>query len=90
MILEYFGRLLLVMPLIAGMVWGSLWLWKKLQLGMPMQAQKTRNVQVLDSVSLASNGRLLVVEFGGEKLLLGVSRAGINLVSSNGQDAPNA
>lgn len=90
MILEYFGRLLLVMPLIAGMVWGSLWLWKKFQLGIPMQTQKARHVQVLDSVSLGSNGRLLVVEFGGDRLLLGVSRAGINRVGATDQDVPHA
>lgn len=90
MILEYFGRLLVVMPLIAGMVWGSLWLWKKFQLGMPMQTQKTRTVNVLDSVSLGSNGRLLVVEFGREKLLVGVSRAGISLLTATEQDLPHA
>jgi flagellar protein FliO/FliZ len=90
MILEYFGRLLVVMPLIAGMVWGVLWLWKKFQLGVPMQTQKKRNVNVLESVSLGSNGRLLVVEFGREKLLVGVSRAGITLLTATEQNLPHA
>lgn len=90
MILEYFARLLVVMPLIAGMVWGSLWLWKKFQLGLPMQTQKTRTVHVVDSVSLGSNGRLLVVEFGREKLLVGVSRAGITLLTATEKDLPHA
>lgn len=90
MILEYFGRLLVVMPLIAGMVWGSLWLWKKFQLGLPMQTQKTRTVNVLESISLGSNGRLLVVEFGREKLLVGVSRAGIALLTATEEDLPHA
>lgn len=90
MILEYFGRLLIVMPLIAGMVWGALWLWKKFQLGLPMQRQSTRIVTVMESVSLGSNGRLLVVEFGREKLLVGVSRAGITLLTATEQNPPHA
>lgn len=90
MILEYLGRLLVVMPLIAGMVWGSLWLWKKFQLGLPMQTQKTRTVNVMESVSLGSNGRLLVVEFGREKLLVGVSRAGITLLTTTDRPLPHA
>ena len=64
MILEYFGRLLLIMPLIGGLAWDSLWLWKKLQIGLPLTTQTARAVRVVDAVSLGGNGRLLVVEFG--------------------------
>lgn len=90
MILEYFGRLLLIMPLIGGMAWGSLWLWKKLQLGLPMQTQSARAVRVVDAVSLGGNGRLLVVEFGNDKLLLGASRSGITILASSEQDSRHA
>lgn len=90
MILEYFGRLLLVMPLIGGMAWGSLWLWKKLQIGLPLQSQTTRAVRVVDAVSLGGNGKLLVVEFGQDTLLLGTSRNGISILASTGGDAPHA
>jgi flagellar protein FliO/FliZ len=89
MILEYFGRLLLIMPLIGGMAWGSLWLWKKLQIGLPLQSQTARAVRVVDAVSLGGNGRLLVVEFGSERLLLGASRSGISILASTQQDAPH-
>ena len=87
MILEYFGRLLLIMPLIGGLVWGSLWLWKKLQIGLPLQTQSARAVRVVDSVSLGGNGRLLVVEFGQDTLLLGASRSGISILASREQAA---
>lgn len=90
MILEYFGRLLLIMPLIGGMAWGSLWLWKKLQIGLPLSAQTARAVRVVDAVSLGGNGRLLVVEFGKDTLLLGASRSGISILASTDGDAPNA
>ena len=90
MILEYFGRLLLIMPLIGGMAWGSLWLWKKLQIGLPLQSQNTRAVRIVDAVSLGGNGKLLVVEFGQDTLLLGASRSGISILASTEADAPHA
>jgi flagellar protein FliO/FliZ len=90
MILEYFGRLLLILPLIGGMAWGSLWLWKKLQIGLPLTAQSARAVRVVDAVSLGGNGRLLVVEFGQDTLLLGASRSGISLLASTDQGTHHA
>jgi len=88
--LEYFGRLLLILPLIGGMAWGSLWLWKKLKIGLPMTTASTRAARVVDAVSLGSNGRLLVVEFGQNTLLLGASRSGISLLASTEQDTRDA
>ena len=90
MILEYFGRLFIIIPLIAGMIWGSLWLLKKLQGGLPSHNQKTRAVCVVDAVSLGSSGRLLVVEFGENTLLLGASRTGVTVLASTKQAADNA
>jgi flagellar protein FliO/FliZ len=90
MILEYFGRLLLIMPLIGGLAWGSLWLWKKLQIGLPLTTQTARAVRVVDAVSLGGNGRLLVVEFGQDTLLLGASRSGISILASTEKVAPHA
>lgn len=90
MILEYFGRLLLIMPLIGGMAWGSLWLWKKLQIALPLQGQNSRAVRIVDAVSLGGNGKLLVVEFGQDTLLLGASRSGISILASTEADAPHA
>lgn len=90
MILEYFGRLLLILPLIGGLAWGSLWLWKKLQIGLPLTTQTARAVRVVDAVSLGGNGRLLVVEFGQDTLLLGASRSGISILASTEKAAPHA
>ena len=30
---EYILRLLILLPLVGGMAWGSLWLWKRVQMG---------------------------------------------------------
>ena len=82
MIFEYLLRLFLVVPLIGGLACGSLWLWKRMQLGLPVKPERNRPVRIVDAVTLGTNGRLLVVEFGGETLLLGVSRSGISSLGS--------
>lgn len=78
MIMEYFLRLFVVLPLIGALAWGSLWLWKRVQIGLPLKPKTDRPVHVIDAVALGPNGKLLVVEFNGERLLLGVSRTGIS------------
>lgn len=82
MIIEYFLRLFLLVPLIGGLAWGSLWLWKRVQLGLPVKPESSRPVRVVDAVSLGTNGKLLTVEFSGDILLLGVSRTGISMLAS--------
>jgi flagellar protein FliO/FliZ len=82
MIWEYLLRLFLVVPLIGGLAWGSLWFWKRVQLGLPVRTESNRPVRIVDAVTLGTNGKLLVVEFGGDTLLLGVSRNGISRLGS--------
>jgi flagellar protein FliO/FliZ len=82
MIWEYLLRLFLVVPLIGGLAWGSLWLWKRVQLGLPVRTESNRPVRIVDAVTLGTNGKLLVVEFGGDTVLLGVSRNGISRLGS--------
>lgn len=82
MIIEYFLRLFLLVPLIGGLAWGSLWLWKRVQLGLPVKPESSRPVRVVDAVSLGTNGKLLTVEFNGDILLLSVSRAGIRTLAT--------
>lgn len=82
MIWEYLLRLVIVVPLIGGLAWGSLALWKRVQLGLPVRPDNNRPVRIVDAVALGTNGKLLVVEFGGDTLLLGVSRSGISRLGS--------
>lgn len=90
MIVEYFVRLFLLIPLIGGLAWGSLWLWKRVQLGLPVKSECNRPVRVVDAVALGANGKLLVVEFNGDTLLLGVSRSGISRLASGDKAAFDA
>ncbi len=78
---EYILRLLILIPLVGGMAWGSLWLWKKAQLGMPGRGQPQKSASVIDVLPMGTNGKLAVVEFGDSELLVAVSRSQISLLA---------
>ena len=80
---EYFLRLLFLVPLVGGMAFGALWLWRKAQPGMAGGASRERLVKVVDAVPLGASGRLAVVEFDGKRLLLAVSRNGVTRVDES-------
>jgi flagellar protein FliO/FliZ len=81
MTFSYLLNVLLMLALVAGMAVGTLWLMRKLQPGLAI-GQKDRAVKVIDAVSLgATGGKLAVVEFEGKRLLVGVSRGRIDLLS---------
>lgn len=77
---EYILRLLILLPLVAGMAWGALYLWKRLGGGFLPQA-RARRLRVVDAVPLGTMGRLALVEFDDRALLLSVSRSGITLLT---------
>ncbi len=76
--LEYILRLALLLPLLAGLIWGSLWLTRFLQsrLGVP-SGQSTRAVELLETSLIAPGLKLAVVRFHDREILLGVSRQGL-------------
>lgn len=83
MMLDYLLRLLLLLPLVGGMAWGALWLWKRLQAGLPAAAGKDRLVQLVEVLPMATGSKLAVVEFAGRLHLLSVTRAGIQMLASD-------
>lgn len=86
--LEYIVRLLILLPIVGGMAWGSLWLWKKAQMGLPMSAQKQgRAVEMVGILPLGPGSKLAVVEFGGKQILLAISRNGITRLADNAEPA---
>ena len=80
MMLAYILKLILLVPLVGGMAYAALWLWRKAQPGMALR-QQTRLVKVVDAVPLGATGRLAVVEFGDRHILLSVSRGSVQLLS---------
>ena len=82
MMTAYILKLILLVPLVGGLAFGALWLWRKVQPGMAL-GQRERMVQVVDAVPLGTTGRLAVVEFGGKRLLVAVSRGTVQLLSES-------
>lgn len=80
---EYLLRLVVMVPLVAGMAYGALWLWRKVQPGMTV-GTRDKFVKIVDAVPLGATGRLAVVEFEGKRLLLAVSRGQVQLLTESG------
>jgi flagellar protein FliO/FliZ len=87
---EYILRLAILLPLVGGMAWGSLWLWRRVQLGLPVQGTPDRVVRVVDAVPLGTGTKLAVVRFDGRDLLVAVSRGQVSLISESRGDFADA
>jgi flagellar protein FliO/FliZ len=72
--------------LVGGMAVLSLWLYRKLQPGMSF-GQRERAVRVIDAVPMGPMSRLAVVEFGGRRFLIAVSRGRVDTIAET--QAPN-
>lgn len=71
----------------AGMIFGALWLYRKYQPGL-IRTDSDRDLKLLETLSLGTTGKLAVVEFAGDKILLSVTRGKIEPVArSNAQNA---
>ena len=64
----------------AGMAFGSLYLWRKLQPGLAL-GRAERHVKMVDAMPLGPTAKLAVIEFGGSRLLLAVARGNIAILS---------
>ena len=81
-------RLLILLPLVGGMAWGSLWLWKRVQMGVPLTpggAKQARPVEMIGVLPLGPGTKLAVVEFAGQQILLAVSRGNVTRLADNSQ-----
>ena len=76
--LEYLLRLALLLPLLAGLIRGSLWLTRFMQArlaGTP--GAPGRHLQLVETSLIAPGVKLAVVRFRGREILLGLSRHGM-------------
>jgi flagellar protein FliO/FliZ len=76
----YILKLLILVPMVAGLAFGALWLWRRVQPGMAF-TQRERAVKLVDALPIGAMGRLAVVEFEGKRLLLAVTRGQVQLLS---------
>ena len=87
---EYILRLFILVPMIGGLAWGSLWLWRKAQMGLPMQGGSIRAAHMIDVLPLGAGSKLAVVAFGGRELLIAVSRTQITLIAEDARENSGA
>lgn len=81
----YFLKLLILLPMVGGMAFGALWLWRKYQPGM-IAGQGGRAVKLVDALPMGAFGKIAVVEFEGERILLSVTRTRIETLASSKTD----
>jgi len=80
MMTAYILKLVFLVPLVGGMAFAALWLWRKVQPGMTM-GNRERLVKLVEATPLGATTRLAVVDFADKRLLIAVSRTGVQLIS---------
>ena len=65
MMFDYVLRLVLLLPLVAGMAFGALWLWRRVQPGLAL-GQRDRHIKLVDALPMGTAGRLAVVDFADD------------------------
>ena len=55
----YFVKLLILLPLVGGMAFGALWLWRKYQPGMIGAGQGDRSLKLLEALPMGTFGIIL-------------------------------
>ncbi|MBT2133184.1 flagellar biosynthetic protein FliO [Croceibacterium sp. LX-88] len=73
----YILKLFLLLPLIGGMIWGSLKLTQRLQGKFGGPQGGTRAVRIVETTMLSPTMRLAVIEFHGREILVSTSRNGL-------------
>jgi flagellar protein FliO/FliZ len=75
--LWYILKLFLLLPLIGGMIWGSLKLAQRMQGKFGMAQGGTRAIKIVETTMLSPTMRLAVIEFHGREILVSTSRNGL-------------
>ena len=71
----YVLKLLVLLPLIAGLAWGCLKLARRMQ--EKAASSGTKSVRVVETTMLSPTLRLAVIEFHGREILVSASRQGL-------------
>jgi flagellar protein FliO/FliZ len=75
--LWYLVKLVVLLPLMGGLAWGSLKLAHKAQARLGAQPGAARSVRVVETTMLSPTLKLAVIEFHGREILVSASRQGL-------------
>jgi flagellar protein FliO/FliZ len=81
--LWYIVKLIILLPLIGAMIWGSLKLTKHLQSKLGLAPTAARAVRIVETQMLSPTQKLAVLEFHGREILIAISRAGITRLAES-------
>ncbi len=84
MLWTYILKLVVLLPLICGLMIGSLYLWRRLESRMPGKPS-SRLITVKETMMISPGLRLAVLDFEGKRLLVSVGRGGVNLIDKTEQ-----
>ena len=73
----YVLKLLILLPLIGLMIWGSLKLAQRMQGKFGAPQGGTKSVRIVETTMLSPTMRLAVIEFHGREILVSTSRHGL-------------
>lgn len=75
--LIYILKLLILLPLIAGLAWGTLKLAQKMQARLGATQGAGKAVRIIETTMLSPTLKLVVIEFRGREILVSASRSGL-------------
>ncbi|WP_375402232.1 flagellar biosynthetic protein FliO [uncultured Sphingomonas sp.] len=76
---SYILKLVVLLPLVCGLMIGSLYLWRRLEQRMPGKPT-TRTIAIRETMMISPGLKLAVLDFEGKRLLVSVGRGGVTLV----------
>jgi flagellar protein FliO/FliZ len=77
---DYVLRLLVLLPLVCGAIYGTLYLMKKMQARQPNASGG--GLAIMAVLPLAHGLRLAVVQFESQKILVGIGKNGVTLLAA--------
>ncbi len=81
----YVVKLLIMLPILAGLIWGSLWLTKRLQ-ARGIGANQSKSARLIETTMLSPGIKLAVVEFHGREILIGSTKHGLTRLAEAPRD----
>ena len=78
----YLLKLLVMLPLLGLLIWGSLWLTRRLQARLN-DPDRPRSARLLETTILSPGVRLAVIEFHGREILVGSTRHGLTRLAES-------
>lgn len=77
----YIIKLLILLPIMAGLIFAALWLYRKYQPAL-LRVQQKRSIKMLETLPMGSFAKLAVIEFEGQKILLSITRGRVERIAA--------